>query len=206
MFKKNNGGFIYLGVVIIFLLSFATVYGVFGKGLPLYKPVTRQEAKNVKPTITADTIIRKQIRYLCGDWVDTKIPTTSDLVGLEFASLVRKFPPEEGWNIEDTVKNTLVLVRAEEQVCPYHRDFRHLGVSEGWLAVYEGPLGYNQKVLLREEISVVNLPPELQVDLSTAMDYGNQIPDTQGRLKSMYEFETEAQLNATLENFDEFKE
>ena len=207
MFKNNKSHLIYLGAAVIFMLSFATAYGVFGKGLTLYKPlVAKGEVKTVKPTVIAETVIKKEIRYVCGDRVSTRIPTTSDLIGQEFASLVRKFPPEQGWAIDDTVENTLLLVRSEKQVCPYHQDFRHLGVSDGNLAVYEGTLGYNQKVLLREEIAVSGLPLELLTDLNTAMDYNNQSPDTQGKLKAMYEFETEGQLNSVLENFDEFKE
>lgn len=207
MFKNNRGHLIYLGAVVIFMLSFATAYGVFGKGLTLYKPLAAKgEVKTVKPTVTAETVIKKEIRYVCGDRVSTRIPTTSDLIGQEFTSLVQKFPPEQGWAIDDSVKNTLLLVRSEKQVCPYHQDFRHLGISDGNLAVYEGTLGYNQKVLLREDIAVSELPLELLTDLNTAMDYNNQSPDIQGRLKAMYEFETESQLNSVLENFDEFKE
>lgn len=204
---KNKSYLLYTGLAVIFLLSMATVYGIFGKGGPLYKPLTAEgEAKTVKPVIMADTVIKKEIRYLCGDRVSTRIPTTSDFIGLEFASLVQKYPPEQGWTIDDSVQNTLIMVRSEQQVCPYHQDFRHLGISDGKLAVYEGPLGYNLKVLLREEIPVSELPLELQADLNTANDYENQSPDTQGRMKAVYEFETEAQLNSALENFDEFKE
>ncbi len=208
MFKRNGSRFIYLGVAVVFFLSFATAYGIFGKGWPMYKPWTAAggTTKTVKPTISSDTVIRKEIRYLCADKVSTRIPTTSDLVGLEFSSLVRKYPPEAGWSIDDTVKNTLILARVENRICPYHREFRHMGVCEGFLAVYEGPLGHNQKVLQREDIDLNGLPPEMQVDLKMAMDYENQTQDTQGRLKSTYEFENEGQLNAALENFDEFKE
>ncbi len=208
MFKRYGNHLLYFSIAVIFFLTFAAMYGVYGKGWPMYKLRTAAQdgVKTVKPVIRADTVIRKEIRYLCGDRVSTKIPTTSDLIGLEFAGLVRKYPPAEGWNIDDTEKNTLILARVEEQVCPYHRDFRHLGLSDGFLAVYEGPLGYSLKVLQREDITADSLPPEMQTDLSMAMDYDNQSPDIQGKLKSMYEFESEAQLNSALENFDEFKE
>lgn len=208
MFKRKQSYYIILSVVIVFFLSFATVYGIFGNRWPLYKPGTAAKGitKTIKPTIRPDTVIKKEIRYLCDDKVSTKIPTTSDMVGLEFSSLVKKYPPEAGWNIDDTVDNTLVLVKTENQVCPYHREFRHLGVSDGYLAVYEGPLGYDEKVLLREDIKVNNLPPEMQEDLSLVMDYWNQEQDSQGRIKSIYEFESEVQLNSALENFDEFKD
>jgi len=208
MLKKYGSHLIYFGVGIIFFLSFATLYGMYGKGWPMYKPwtVAQEKTKTLKPTIKDDTVIREEIRYLCGDKVTTKIPTTSELVGLEFSSLVQKYPPENGWSIDDSVDNTLVLARIENSVCPYHQDFRHLGISEGFLAVLEGPLGYNQKVLQREDISIESLPPDLQTELGLAMDYDNQEPDTQARLKALYEFVSENQLNSVLENFDEYKE
>ncbi len=208
MFKGYGKHLLVFSAAMIFGLTFAAVYGVYGKGWPLNKPraMIRQTGKILKPVIKTDTVIRKEIRYLCGDRVSTRIPTTSDLVGLDFTNLVQKYRPGEGWSIDDTVKNTLVLARVENRVCPYHQDFRHLGSSAEFLAVYEGPLGYNGKVLQREEISLSNLPPEMQTELGLAMDYDRQTPDVQGRLKNAYEFETEAYLNAALENFDEFKE
>ena len=208
MKKRYSNQKLYLVVAIMFFLSFAAVYGIYGKGQPLYKSLAAAKGATriVKPKIKTDTVIEKEIRYLCRDKVSTKIPTTSDLVGMDFTGLVKKFPPEKGWNIDDTVKNTLLLARAEKQVCPYHREFRHLGIGEGYLAVYEGPLGYNYKVLQREDISIDSLPPEIQADLNMAMDYDNQAQDNQGKLKSMFEFENGTQLNSTLENFDEFRE
>lgn len=208
MLKRYGTHLLYFCAAIAFFLTFAALYGVFGKGWPAgrLRTTAHEGTVTVKPVIRADTVIRKEIRYLCGDRVSTRIPTTSDLVGLEFAGLVKKYPPAEGWNIDDTEKNALVLARVEGNVCPYHREFRHFGINEGFLAVYEGPLGYNQKVLQREDIPLAGLPPEMQADLTMTMDYDNQPPDTQGKLKSAFEFESEAQLNAALENFDEFRE
>jgi len=208
MSKKYSGQIIFFGAAIIFILGCAALYGIYGNGWPMYKPLSAAEgaAGIAKPVIKKDTVIRKEIRYLCGDKVSTPIPTTTALIGLGFTSLVKKYPPEAGWNIDDTVNNTLILARLEKRVCPYHQDFRHLGISDGFLAVYEGPLGYNQKVLQREDVDINNLPMEMQTDLGMVMDYDNQTPDVQGTLKTSYEFETEALLNSVLENFDEFKE
>ncbi len=199
---------IYLGIVVIFLVCFASAYGLYSKNGPIYKPGTTAagNAKEIRPAIGKDTLIYEEIRYACGDRATTKIPTTSDLIGMEFAALVREYPPEEGWSIDDTRENTLILARVEDRVCLYHRDYRHLGISDGYLAVYEGPLGCNHKVLLRENVQVENLPPELQNELAMATDYENQTQDTQGLLKSLYEFENEEKLNMALENFDEFKQ
>ena len=214
LFQGNRPGFIrrnrfvYLGIVIVFILCFATAYSVYSSNGPMYKPdtVSSGMTEGVKPTIGKDTIIYEEIRYSCGDTVTTKIPTTSELVGMEFIHLVGEYPPEEGWSIDDTRKNTLVLARVEDRVCLYHRDFRHLGISDGFLAIYEGPIDCNDKVLMRENIQVDSLPPELQNELAMVMEFTNQTQDNQGRLKLLYEFETEEKLNMALENFDEFKE
>lgn len=208
MFKRYSNQLLYFSIAIIFFLSFATAYGIYGKAWGINKTgtATKGVSDKLKPQINSNTIINKEIRYICGDKVTTKIPTTSSLVGLDFASLVKKFPAQQGWNIDDSRKNVLTLARVEKRVCPYHQDFRHLGISDGFLAVYEGPLGYNQKVLQRENISVSKLPLDVQANLKRAIDYNYQTQDNQGRLKLIFEFENEEQLNSTLENFDDFRE
>ncbi|WP_418792241.1 hypothetical protein [Phosphitispora sp. TUW77] len=197
---------IYVGIAVIVLMCFASAYSIYSKNG--YRPGTTasKNTGEVRPAIGKDTMIFEEIRYACGDKVTSRIPTTSDLIGMEFAELVSEYPSEEGWSIDDTKENTLILARAEQRVCLYHRDYRHLGTSDGFLAVYEGPLGCNYKVLLREDIMVENLPPELQNELAMTTDYDNQTQDTQGLLKSLYEYDTEEELNMALENFDEFKQ
>lgn len=207
MFRFKNH-YLYAGMVIIFFLSFATAYGIYGQAwLPRFthspQPAVKEEF--IKPTVKADTRISKEIRYVCGDRVTTTIPTVSEFVGLDYQGVAKKFPAGEGWLIDDTVAGVLTVYRDEQSICPYHRDFRHLGIADGYLAVYEGPLGFNQKVLQREDIKVSALPPEMQQLLQAAMDYRGQPVDIQGQLKQGMEFETEEKLNTMLENFDEFK-
>ncbi|PKM80960.1 MAG: hypothetical protein CVU89_11485 [Firmicutes bacterium HGW-Firmicutes-14] len=206
MYIRNRYRFIYAVFAAVIFLGSVAIYSVYGGKGPMYKPRTTagEVDKTIKPTIREDTVIFEEIRYICGDKVKTRIPTTSDLIGLGFSELVGKYPPEAGWSIDDGVENTLVLARLEERVCMYHQDFRHLGISDGFLAVYEGPMGFNQKVLQRDNVNISNLPPEMQEELNMVMDYDNQAPDTQAKLKYSFEFETEAQLNQVLENFDEF--
>ncbi len=207
MFKRNPSQLLYLTVAIVFFLTFSIVNGVVGNKGPIFKSLNfnRNEMASLKPTINTNTVIKKEISYACGDTVSTAIPT-SDLVGLDFAGLSKKFPQEEGWSIDDSKKDTLIIKRNDQRVCPLHQQFRHLGVSEGYLAVFEGPLGYNQKILQREEIAFSTLPPEMQADLNLVMNYYQQPSDIKARLKTAYEFPSEAQLNTVLENFDEFRE
>jgi len=209
MFRFRNHQYLYAGMAIIFFLSFATAYGIYGHApftQMLGGPQPAVKNRYVKPTVKADTRINKEIRYVCGDRVTTTIPTVSEFVGLDYQGVAQKFPVEEGWAIDDTAPNVLTIYRHDPGICPYHRDFRHLGIADGYLAVYEGPLGYNYKVLQREDVRVSNLPPEMQQLLQAAMDYRNQPVDIQGQLKQGMEFETEEKLNPLMENFDEFKQ
>lgn len=208
MFRFRNHQYIYVGMAVVFFLSFATAYGIYGRNWSPGLMSSQQPAakKYENPTVRTDTRINKEIRYACGDRVTTTIPTVSDFVGLDYQGVAKRFPVEEGWAIDDTVSNILTVYRLDPSICPYHRDFRHVGIADGYLAVYEGPLGYNYKVLQRENIPVSSLPPEMQQTLQAAMDYRNQPVDTQGQLKQGLEFETEEKLNTMLENFDEYKQ
>ncbi|MGB9847320.1 MAG: BofC C-terminal domain-containing protein, partial [Desulfotomaculales bacterium] len=88
--------------------------------------------------------------------------------------------------------------------CPEHKNFRHLGISEGFLAVFEGPLGNNQKLLrVEKNIPVSSLSPDFQTRLEQAMDFGRQLPEIQVQLRRELEFNGESALNAGLENIDE---
>lgn len=208
MFKRYSNQLLYFSIAIVFFLTFSVVYGVMGDRWPISKSLSSKNNQFalVKPTIKANTVIKKEIRFVCGDRVTTSLPVASNLVGLDFAGLSKKFPPEQGWSIDDSKKDKLTLIHIEERVCPYHQGFRHLGVSEGYLAVFEGPLGYNQKILQREEIAFNSLTPDMQSDLNLVMDYNRQPSDIRAKLNSAYEFDTEAQLNSVLENFDEFRQ
>ncbi|MFZ5640041.1 MAG: BofC C-terminal domain-containing protein [Bacillota bacterium] len=208
MFRFRKYQYLYMGMAIIFFLSFATAYGIYGRDWsPGFMSNPEPAAKKyVKPTVKADTRINKEIRYACGDRVTTTIPTVSEFIGLDYRGVAKKFPAAEGWVIDDTVPNILTIYRNDPGICPYHKDFRHMGIADGYLAVYEGPLGYNYKVLQREDIRVSNLPPEMQQLLQAAMDYRSQPADIQAQLKHGMEFETEERLNTMLENFDEFKQ
>ena len=209
MFGFKKPQYLYIGMSIVFFLSFATAFGVYGRTwLPrlVNSPQTVTREQLVKPTVKADTRINKEIRYACGDRVTTTIPTVSDFVGLDYPGVAKKFPAAEQWVIDDTIPNVLTVYRPDHSICPYHRDFRHMGIADGYMAVYEGPLGYNNRVLQRENLEAAALPPEMQEILQQAMDYRNQPVDIQGQLKQSLEFETEEKLNTMLENFDEFKQ
>jgi hypothetical protein len=74
------------------------------------------------------------------------------------------------------------------------------------LAIYEGPLGYNEKIIRVESITVEELPNELQIKLQQAMNFKKQAGTAAEKLQNELEFKTEDALNAALENIDEHSE
>lgn len=208
MVRKRMQWPLIIGVGLVFFMSFVTAYVLFaGKGAGSGLPQTAAKKLVEKaPVISETTVIEQEIIFACNDKVTTTIPTTSKYIGLDYKAVAKEFPAEEGWVIDDSVNNRLVISRHEAALCPYHRQFRHLGIDEGFLAIFEGPLGFNDKVLQRESVPVYLLPPETQEDLNKAMNYSQQNPDVQQKLKNQLEFEEENQLGTVLENFDEYME
>jgi hypothetical protein len=206
MFKNYSRHLTYFSAAIIFFVVATCAVVSYKYELPAKMRVLASSSVNPSgPKIKRDTVIREETKYLCGDLVNNRVPTTSGYIGLNFKELQNKYPPEKGWQIDDTKPNQLVISQYQPRVCLYHQDYRHLGINQGVLVVYEGPLGYDQKVLQREEIGIESLPPDLQIRLSEIAEYQNQTPDVQGSLKEEFEFANEAQLNEAMENFDEYR-
>ncbi len=193
-------------VIITFVLCLAVSLGIFLKILPGGGDNSVSDSVHgVQPKISENTKIKKVVMFACNDKVTTAIPTTSKYIGMDYDALLREYPQSSGWIIDDSVLNEVILTKYENKVCPYHREYRHLGISDGYLAVFEGPLGYNNKVLQRDSINVAALPSQIQESLKKAMDYPAQTGDLQAELKRQFEFENEDKLNLIMENFDEFK-
>ena len=94
-------------------------------------------------------------------------------------------------------------MKETEEFCPVHRKFRHIGIYHGLVAVYEGPLGYNDKILCVENIMVESLHPDYRIKLEQAMDLPKQSDITAEGLRAELEFASDETLHAVLENMDE---
>lgn len=168
-----------------------------------YITVFQNQLDFFMPRVTSNTIVTRQREFVCTDIeVITKETAAENLRGLTRKELVEIFSPDR-WEVTFTEPDSLVLTEKSDQLCPNHKNYRHLGLFQDRLAVYEGPLGYNQKVVRVEWIAAASLPGELQIKLQQAMDFHKQSGAAIEKLRHDLEFSTEEALNAALENFDE---
>ncbi|MBE3586688.1 hypothetical protein [Desulfofundulus thermocisternus] len=203
------------------LYAFAGLLVMLGVALGIYAGLNMLGEPSIKPGLAVfgnsgdrpllpvqrDTFVQEEREYLCGD---TQIVflgrAPRELLGLDREELAKRYPPAEGWSMEERGR-TLVFKQQIEDFCPEHRNYRHLGIHEGYLAVFQGPLGYDQKLLrVERNIPVTVLHPDLQLKLHKAGDFERQDPETQAILRSELEFPSEQAVNAMLENLDELTE
>ena len=159
-----------------------------------------------KPRVADDTTVTREKLFVCGDIeVISTEKAPADLKGLSRKDLVAKFPPG-GWVVTFEDTKTLTLTRQLDELCSIHKKYRHLGLFQDRLAIYEGPLGYNEKIVRVESIQVASLPTDLQIKLQQAMDFEKQSGLATAKLRDELEFETAEVLDAALENIDEHGE
>lgn len=143
-------------------------------------------------------------QYWCGD-EKSKTMSPESWLGRPSSILYNDFPPEDGWELQGTLPGTINVLRSTEDFCPKHQAYRHLGLSQGKLVIYQGPLG-NQQVLLQvEDILVKDLPEKLQEHLRAARNYKNLDDQGQVALQASLQFVDDVSLNAYLDNLDEFR-
>lgn len=201
--------YLYIGFGLLFFISFIATYVILsylnsGTHIPS-EPQARGETKVVKPIITKDTVITKEVYFLCGESKKNKV-SNRDLKGLDYESLKREYPSKEGWSIEDTTPNVLVLKQQAQAFCPKHANYRHLGIEKGNLAIYQGPLGYDQILLSREDIPVEVLPGNLRAQLKSAGSYAGLSGKAKKELRETLQFPSDEKLNEAMQNFDEYRE
>ena len=183
-------------------LTLAVFTGPYAK--PLLSNISSSTGNTDKTRVLAGTVVREEYEYLCGDVHIVYLGRAPDkLVGLTHANLKQKYPAKDGWTVENT-EETVVLKKRCNEFCPEHKNYRHLGICEGLLAVYEGPLGYDKKLLKTEKNMLIErMPADYQTKLHQAMAFEKQLPETQFQLRKELEFTSESSLQAAMENLDE---
>lgn len=166
------------------------------------KPLTKETVQQEEAVVGPGTRIRREVRYACGDVLTGEL-NANDYNGMKVAQLARIFAVE-GWKLVGEGEQ-LLLTREEKRLCPLHAGYRHLGVKEGKIAVFAGPLGYEGELLQREDIPVDRLPARLQEMLRQATEYHKQPEEVKKVLRRELEFSSEAALKTALENMDEYK-
>jgi len=193
-------------VVIALLSTFSVAYFVGRLSNPLeakYFAVFQSNRNLFKPKVAADTVVNWERLYACKDTeVLRNEPVSEDMIGLSIDELAAQYPPDV-WKITFRGSKLLTISEQSEELCSIHKNYRHLGVFQDRLAVYEGPLGYNEKIVRIESISLSNLPEEMQIKLRQAMEYDKQAAPIAKKLRQEFEFKTEDALDAALENIDE---
>ncbi|CCO07232.1 hypothetical protein [Desulforamulus hydrothermalis] len=162
-------------------------------------------AQQVQATLPADFVIKEEKIYLCGDSEETARKTAASL-GIKTARELQDAYNGSEYTTEIFKDQALVKQKVND-FCSYHRSFRHLGIHNNYLAVYQGPLGYQHKLLkVERSFPMSSLSAAFQVKLQQAMEYHRMTPETQAKLRYELEFANEEALNAILENLDEMQD
>lgn len=198
-------------VALVLLISAATYFSVTYLFSPAEKPVStvfQQLVRNGKyedVLIKPGTIVRIEKKYACGDvMTEFQGPATKELQGLTRSEVRELYPADSGWEIHELSGGIVALSKSVQDLCEMHGQYRHLGVYQDMLAVYQGPLGYNDSLIrVEKNIPLSNLPPAFQVKLQQAMDFDKQAASTKLELRKQLEFPSEQLLNTALDSIDE---
>ncbi|MFZ5631380.1 MAG: hypothetical protein ACOY40_00895 [Bacillota bacterium] len=191
------------------MLTIAVALGVFlGTGLmagPMARPVFSVFGQDGVKGISPGAILREENCYLCGDVeLVYQGPAPADMLGRDLKALGGKYPEKDGWTVEIKNEKLVVLRKNVNGFCGEHSLYRHLGIYRDRLAVYQGPLGFDQRLLRVEgKKKVGNLPPALREKLQKAAEYHRLTAQEKSALRSELEFIDETALNSALENLDE---
>lgn len=209
MARKNN--MITCFVLLAFVISIAAGY-IWGSRF-INSP--QSEPANVylaapnffNPRVTLETTLIKDKEYLCGDLekISEEMAPT-ELLHLDRKALAERFPAAEGWAVNFSNPGFLTLTLKVDEFCPLHRQYRHIGLYQGLVAVYEGPVGFNGKMLKTENIPVESLNANYRIMLEQVMDFDKQSRTAVEELRRELEFNNDEALNAALDNLDELSE
>ncbi|MDI6632287.1 MAG: hypothetical protein AB1507_00295 [Bacillota bacterium] len=158
--------------------------------------------------VRPETVVIVERQYLCGEQdLVSEGSAPQVFIGLDAEELRERFLVNSGCEVESRLPAAIRLTYRVQDFCPHHRSFCHLGLKDGFMAVFQGPLGFNHRVLryersLREE----SLTPGLRQKLTQGMDFAAQPETVRAQLRRELEYSSETELNAALENIDELQE
>ena len=124
---------------------------------------------------------------LCQHLIEQKLP--ADIYGLNVNELLKRFPPDEGWVLDNLNTNRVLLYQKVEGLCPDDTLKRHLGTKGNYVAVFRGPIGINGGLERVTTIKLEQLPPEFKLKLINGeMDFLNE-DELMDALDSIDEYE-----------------
>ncbi len=158
--------------------------------------------------IRASDTLRQDNCYWCGDRETIYTGTAEDYWKNELSVVLRTDLTDlsklKNWHLSREQDGSLILTYENQSFCPEHQNYRHLQLWENKLAVFEGPLGCEQKLLwLEEQYSLNSLPSDLRQALEKSRNLTALSPQEQQECREQLEFASEDELNGVLENLDE---
>ncbi|AEG60630.1 hypothetical protein [Desulforamulus ruminis] len=200
---------LWMGLGALLVVALVTVFMVGGKmdakDAQARWAILEVFAQQAGPALSPNIIIREENVYLCGD-IEEVGRKTAGMAKLTTEKELKEYYGSRDFTLQIN-KDEIVAQKRVKDFCTYHKNFRHFGAYQDKLAVYQGPLGYNQKLLKVEESFPLNsLSEDFQVKLQQSMDFWHMTPKTQTNLRDELEFASEDAMNAVLENLDEMQE
>ncbi|MBC9785671.1 hypothetical protein H1S01_14345 [Heliobacterium chlorum] len=135
-----------------------------------------------RPIAPGVAITVETTHQLCGHKTIENLDRPEDWTGRPFRELMQRYPEKEGWQWELRPGN-IIFSRSVTGLCADDSAKRHLGVSEGVVAVIVGPPGVYGGIDRLTNIEVSRLPeplrrmaeagwltPELENDISLYLD------------------------------------
>ena len=171
-----NKHFILIVLFICFVLS-----GLVGN---YYSNNINSQSKNdetlqsTKPyeaqQVSQSTDIVYGIYYLSCNHLIKGTPDAS-IIGQNIDSLVKKYPPEDGWVVDNLNPKHILIYKKQTGLCPNDIGKRHLGIQGEYVAVYRGPVGINAGIERVTEIKVQQLPQEFREKVKLGLlDFANE--------------------------------
>ncbi|MFZ5646824.1 MAG: hypothetical protein ACOY30_04290 [Bacillota bacterium] len=203
MLKKIS--YFITGMIITIAVAAAVFLGAVFIAGPAVWPLLPVFGDVGGKVVAPGAVLKKENSYLCGD-VELVFQgqAPGSILGKNLRDLRGKYPESEGWSVDLDNEKLVVLRKKMEGFCSQHSHYRHLGVHNGRLAVYQGPLGFDQKLLRVEENKKINLLPQsMREKLQKAGEFDRLPPEEKSALRGELEFIDEVSLNSALENLDE---
>lgn len=206
MFKRIS--YFVTGTVITVAVAAAVFFGAVFIAGPAVWPLPPVFGDIGGKAVAPGAVLKKESSYLCGDVeLSFQGQAPGGIVGRSLKDLRGKYTESEGWSVDLKNEKLVVLRKTVDEFCSLHSRYRHLGVQNGRLAVYQGPLGFDKKLLRVEEGKRIEmLPPGLGERLQKSREFDSLSPEEKSSLRGELEFVDETALNSALENLDEISE
>lgn len=197
--------FFITGIIVTVAVALAVFLASGLMAGPLVKPVLSVLGHDGPKALAPGAVLKEENHYLCGDVeLVYQGQAPADMLGRDLRALSDRYPENAGWTVEMDNEKLVVLRKKVDGFCGEHSLYRHLGIYRDRLAVYQGPLGFNQRLLrVESNKKAEELPPDLRKKLQKAAGYHSLPADEKSALRAELEFIDENALNSSLENLDE---